>query len=80
MSHASSSSSSLTKKKKKKVEEAVLKSRCGNPHWIYFVNVDAIRRYREQYATTTASSIPCTREPLTANDEKKTWDMVSLHS
>lgn len=32
-----------------KVDESLLKSRCGNPNGIYFVNLDAIKQYREQY-------------------------------
>jgi hypothetical protein len=43
--HGGDSSSSTTKV----VDESVLKSRCGNPNGIYFVNFDAIKQYREQY-------------------------------
>jgi hypothetical protein len=43
--HGSDSSSSTTKA----VDESVLKSRCGNPNGIYFVNFYAIKQYRDQY-------------------------------
>ena len=44
--HGGGDSSSSTTKA---VDESVLKSRCGNPNGIYFVNFDAIKQYRDQY-------------------------------
>jgi hypothetical protein len=44
--HGGGDSSSSTTKA---VDESILKSRCGNPNGIYFVNFDAIKQYRDQY-------------------------------
>ena len=38
-----------------KVDEYLLKSRCGNPNGIYFVNFVAIKQYREQYLSCAPS-------------------------